>query len=325
MSKITEKIRTPIAEEMRVFEKKFHEAMKSEIPLLNRITHYIIHRKGKQIRPMFVFLIAKMLGQISEKTYRMASLIELIHTGTLIHDDVVDDSLIRRGFFSIHALWKNKVAVLVGDYLLSKSLLLAANYDHHDLLKVICRTIREMSEGELLQIEKSRRLDITEEVYEQIIRYKTASLISACCEGGARSVDTNENVALQMQRFGELIGMAFQIKDDLFDYEHNNLVGKPIGIDIKERKITLPLIYTLQKASSEERKWMINTIKNHNKDKTRVRELIDYVKRSGGVDYAVQKMTNLHKSVLKILDQYPENPAKTSLKIMVHYVIERKR
>lgn len=299
--------------------------MKSPVPLLNRITHYIIHRKGKQMRPMFVFLTAKMLGQIQEKTYRMASLIELIHTGTLIHDDVVDDSHMRRGFFSIHTLWKNKVAVLIGDYLLSKSLLLATDHYHYDLLNIISCAIRKMSEGELLQIEKARKLDITEEVYDQIIHNKTASLISACCEGGARSVNADENTALQMQKLGNLIGMAFQIKDDLFDYEHNNLTGKPIGIDIKERKITLPLIHTLEKASSENRKWMINTIKNHNKNKARIRELIDYVKRSGGVDYATEKMKRLLRSALEILEQYPENPAKESLKIMLYYVTNRQR
>lgn len=299
--------------------------MKSRVPLLDRIIHYIIHRKGKQMRPMFVFLTAKMLGQIHEKTYHMASLIELIHTGTLVHDDVVDESHMRRGFFSIHTLWKNKVAVLVGDYLLSKSLLLATDHNYYDLLKIISRTIREMCEGELLQMEKARKLDITEDIYDQIIHHKTASLISACCEGGACSVDADENTTFQMKKFGELIGMAFQIKDDLFDYEYNNLAGKPIGIDIKERKITLPLIHTLEKAPSEDRKWIINTIKNHNKNKTRVRELINYVKQSGGVEYAIKKMKSLRQNALEILDRYPESAAKESLKIMAHYVIDRQR
>ncbi|HAV53938.1 MAG TPA: polyprenyl synthetase [Aequorivita sp.] len=311
---------------MELFEKKFSASMSSKVSLLNRITHYVVNRKGKQMRPMFVFLIAKMTGngQVNERTYRGASVIELIHTATLVHDDVVDDSNRRRGFFSINALWKNKIAVLVGDYLLSKGLLLSIDNDDFDLLKIISVAVREMSEGELLQIEKARRLDITEEIYFEIIRQKTATLIAACCAMGARSVMAPDEEVEKMRKFGELIGTAFQIKDDLFDYgtEH---IGKPTGIDIKEQKMTLPLIYALNHSSSQEKKWLINSVKNHNKDKQRVKEVITFVKDNGGLDYAVTKMKEYQQQALQLLESYPTSPYKESLELMVNYVIDRKK
>ncbi|MFV0237668.1 MAG: polyprenyl synthetase family protein [Flavobacteriales bacterium] len=310
---------------MEIFEDKFRSAMRSRVPLLDRITHYIVRRKGKQMRPMFVFLVSKMLGDVEERTYRAASLIELIHTATLVHDDVVDDSNMRRGFFSINALWKNKIAILVGDYLLSKSLLMAVDHNDHDLLKVVSRSIKEMSEGELLQIEKARKLDITESVYYEIIRMKTATLIASCCEGGARSVNVSEEQAKMMRHFGECIGMAFQIKDDLFDYQKTNLIGKPVGIDIQERKMTLPLIYAINHASEKDKKWLIQSIKKYNKDKKRVGEVIDYVKRSGGIEYSIEKMKMYQKEALQIISNQPESPAKESLIEMINYVIEREK
>ncbi|MBL7472456.1 polyprenyl synthetase family protein [Robertkochia sediminum] len=324
--KVVEQIKEPIHEEMELFEKKFHDAMSSRVALLNRISHYIVNRKGKQMRPMFVFLVAKMAsgGKVNERTYRGASVIELIHTATLVHDDVVDDSNRRRGFFSINALWKNKIAVLVGDYLLSKGLLLSIDHGDFDLLKIISVAVREMSEGELLQIEKARRLDITEEVYYEIIRQKTATLIAACCALGACSVTNDEEEVERMRRFGELIGMAFQIKDDLFDYT-DGPIGKPTGIDIKEQKMTLPLIYSLNQADRPKKRWIINSVKNHNKDKVRVRELIAYVKSSGGLEYAEQKMFAFQKEALDILNTYPKTPYRDALELMVNYVIERKK
>lgn len=310
---------------MELFEKKFHESMSSKVALLNRITYYIVNRKGKQMRPMFVFLTAKMVsnGTVNERTYRGASVIELIHTATLVHDDVVDDSNRRRGFFSINALWKNKIAVLVGDYLLSKGLLLSIDNGDFDLLRIISVAVREMSEGELLQIEKARRLDITEDVYYEIIRQKTATLIAACCALGACSVNPEGNHTEKMRRFGELIGMAFQIKDDLFDYTEDS-IGKPTGIDIKEQKMTLPLIYTLNNCSKEEKKWLINSVKNHNKDKKRVKEVIAFVKKSGGLAYAEQKMAEFREEALLLLSDYPSSDYKDALTLMVNYVIERK-
>lgn len=324
--KIVEQIKEPIAYEMELFEQKFRLSMSSKVALLNRITHYIVNRKGKQMRPMFVFLVAKMLdnGAVSERTYRGASVIELIHTATLVHDDVVDDSNRRRGFFSINALWKNKIAVLVGDYLLSKGLLMCIDNNDFDLLKIISVAVREMSEGELLQIEKSRKLDITEAVYYEIIRQKTATLIAACCSLGAASVKPNSKEVETMRRFGELIGMAFQIKDDLFDYGDAK-IGKPTGIDIKEQKMTLPLIHVLNHCSEKERAWLINSIKKHNKDKKRVKEVIAFVKTHGGLEYATEKMKAFQKEALEILSTYPESPYKTSLELMVNYVIDRKK
>ena len=320
-----ELIKQPILNEMELFESKFRESMVSKVPLLNRITQYIVRRKGKQMRPMFVFLVAKMVsgGKFEERTYRGASIIELIHTATLVHDDVVDDSNRRRGFFSINALWKNKIAVLVGDFLLSKGLLLSIDNDDFDILKLISVAVREMSEGELLQIEKARSLDITEEVYFEIIRQKTATLIAACCGIGAASVGSSKEEIEKMRLFGELIGIAFQIKDDLFDYTEDK-IGKPTGIDIKEQKMTLPLIYTLNTCNTEDRKWLINSVKKYNKDKKRVKEVIAFVKQKGGMEYTISKMKEYHQKAIDILETYPNSPYKTSLLTMVNYVIERK-
>ena len=324
--KIVEQIKLPIKEEMELFEEKFKESMVSNVPLLNRITHYIVRRKGKQMRPMFVFLVAKMVsnGGFNERTYRGASVIELIHTATLVHDDVVDDSNRRRSFFSLNALWKNKIAVLVGDFLLSKGLLLSIDNDDFDLLKLISIAVREMSEGELLQIEKARKLDITEDVYFDIIRQKTATLIAACTGIGAASVGAKQEEIDVMRKFGELIGIAFQIKDDLFDYTDDK-IGKPTGIDIKEQKMTLPLIYTLNNCSDKEKKWLINSIKNHNKDKKRVKQIITFVKQNGGIKYTTAKMKEYQSKALEILNTYPSSPYKDSLIQMVNYVIERKK
>jgi octaprenyl-diphosphate synthase len=323
---ITTQIKQPIVDEMELFEKKFYESMTSKVALLNRITYYIVNRKGKQMRPMFVFLMAKMVskGTVNERTYRGACVIELIHTATLVHDDVVDDSNRRRGFFSINALWKNKIAVLVGDYLLSKGLLLSIDNEDFDLLKIISVAVREMSEGELLQIEKARRLDITETIYYEIIRKKTATLIAACCALGARSVVEDEIQVENMRKFGELIGMAFQIKDDLFDYSEE-AIGKPTGIDIKEQKMTLPLIHVLNNCTSKEKSWLINSIKNHNKDKKRVKEVIAFVKDNHGLTYAENKMVEFQQEALQLLNDYPESDYKAALILMVNYVIERKK
>ena len=324
--KTVSQIKQPIEYEMELFEKKFQLSMYSKVSLLNRITHYVVNRKGKQMRPMFVFLIAKMFnnGDVNDRTYRGASVIELIHTATLVHDDVVDESNKRRGFFSINALWKNKIAVLVGDFLLSKGLLLSIDNSDFDLLKIISTAVREMSEGELLQIEKARKLDITESVYFEIIRKKTATLIAACCEMGSQSVMAPKTEVENMRQFGEYIGMAFQIKDDLFDYGTQK-IGKPTGIDIKEQKMTLPLIHTLNNCSKKEKKWVVNSIKNHNTDKVRVNELIHFVKEKGGLDYAVSKMKEYQNMALAILQKYPDSTYKESLELMVNYVIERKK
>ena len=323
---VTLQIKKPILQEMELFEKKFYDSMSSQIALLNRITYYIVNRKGKQMRPMFVFLTAKMLtnGTVNERTYRGASVIELIHTATLVHDDVVDDSNRRRGFFSINALWKNKIAVLVGDYLLSKGLLLSIDNGDFDLLKIISVAVREMSEGELLQIEKARRLDITEAIYFEIIQKKTATLIASCCALGAKSVIDDEVQVENMRKFGELIGMAFQIKDDLFDYS-DEAIGKPTGIDIKEQKMTLPLIHVLNNCSAKEKSWLINSIKNHNKDKARVKEVIKFVISNNGLAYAENIMEQYQQEALLLLEHYPESIFKDSLILMVNYVIERKK
>lgn len=324
MANTVELIKAPISDEMKLFEQKFYESMKSNVPLLDKVTRFVVTTKGKQMRPMFVFLCAKLVGNVNEKTFRGASMIELIHTATLVHDDVVDESFKRRNFFSINALWKNKIAVLVGDYLLSKSVLLSTDNRDYDLLAVISRTIREMSEGELLQLEKARKLDITEEIYYEIIRQKTATLIAACCEVGVLSNNVDAETAKKMQLFGTYTGMAFQIKDDLFDYQTSNIIGKPVGIDIKEQKMTLPLIYTLKNASPEQYKKYFATIKRHNTDGKRVRELIDFVKSSGGMDYAIQTMKDYQQKALEILSEFPDNEAKDALKLMLDYVIRRK-
>jgi len=323
--KVVEIIKKPIYYEMEVFEKKFRDSMSSNVSLLNRITHFIVNRKGKQMRPMFVFLVSKMFGngKVNERTYRGAAVIELIHTATLVHDDVVDDSYKRRGFFSVNALWKNKIAVLVGDYLLSKGLLLSIENEDFDLLKIISVAVREMSQGELLQIEKSRSLDITIDTYFEIIRQKTATLIASCCAIGAKAVGCNEKEVQKMHKLGELIGMAFQIKDDLFDYGKKK-IGKPIGIDIREKKMTLPLIHALNKSSKSDKRFIINIIKNRNKNKTKVDELIKLVKEKGGIEFAEEKMNFYRQKALKILREFPKNDYRDSLELILNYVIERK-
>ena len=322
--KVVEKIKKPIYDEMEVFEKKFRDSMSSNVSLLNRITHFIVNRKGKQMRPMFVFLVSKMFGngKVNERTYRGAAVIELIHTATLVHDDVVDESYKRRGFFSINALWKNKIAVLVGDYLLSKGLLLSIENEDFDILKIISVAVREMSQGELLQIEKSRSLDITLDTYFEIIRQKTATLLASCCAIGAKAVNCNKKEVQKMYKLGELTGMAFQIKDDLFDYGKKK-IGKPVGIDIKEKKMTLPLIHVLNKSSKSEKRFIINTIKNSNKNKIKVNKLIHLVKEKGGIEYAEKKMNFYRQSAIKILHEFPKNDYRDSLELMLNYVIER--
>ncbi|MBE4948078.1 polyprenyl synthetase family protein [Chryseobacterium culicis] len=324
MANIVEEIKRPINDEMKLFEQKFYESMQSKVALLDKVTRFIVTTKGKQMRPMFVFLCAKLVGEVTEKTYRGASMIELIHTATLVHDDVVDESFKRRNFFSINALWKNKIAVLVGDYLLSKSVLLSTDHKDYDLLGVISRTIREMSEGELLQLEKARKLDITEDVYYEIIRQKTATLIAACCEIGVLSNNADEALAKKMMDFGTFTGMAFQIKDDLFDYLSSNVIGKPVGIDIKEQKMTLPLIHTLKAANEKDRKYYFDTIKRYNNNPKRVKELIEFVKSSGGLEYAITVMKDFQQKAKDILNEFPDSEARKSLHIMLDYVIERK-
>ncbi len=320
--KIIDQLKRPIGEEMELFEGRFSKAMSSKVALLNRITHYIVNRKGKQMRPMFVFLTAKLLGKTNERTFRAASVIELIHTATLVHDDVVDGSDKRRGFFSINALWKNKIAVLVGDYLLSKGLLLCIDNKDFDLLEIISIAVREMSEGELLQIEKARNLDINEEIYYEVIRKKTATLIASCCALGACSVDASQNDIKEMTYFGEKIGMAFQIKDDLFDYGQQR-IGKPTGIDIRERKMTLPLIYAMKQASPLERRWLKRNFKKNNKNKKTVKEVIAFVKSKGGLEYSISKMHEFQQEAISILDSFPASESKDSLKKLVSYVIDR--
>ena len=315
-------IKSPVADELDIFEKKFKLAMKSKVPLLDRVTYYIVQRKGKQLRPMFVLLSAKLFGEISDKTYNAAALVELLHTATLVHDDVVDNSYYRRGFFSVNALWKNKIAVLVGDFLLSKGLLLSMDNNHFDLLKIMSEAVREMSEGELLQMEKARKLDIKEEVYFEIIRQKTATLIASACACGAASVIDDKSMIDKVHLFGEKIGVAFQIKDDLFDYG-NHEIGKPKGIDIKERKMTLPLIYALSNASSSDKRRIINIVKNENENPKKVDEVILFVRASGGIEYATEKMKNYRQQALDILAEFPDNEARKSLNDLVMYTTER--
>lgn len=324
MSKLKE-IKQPIEEHLDVFEKKFKASMKSNVPLLDIITRYIVKRKGKQMRPMFVFLTAGMLGEIKDSTYIAASLIELLHTATLVHDDVVDDSNERRGFFSINALWKNKVAVLVGDFLLSKGLLLALDNNEFELLKIVSDATREMSEGELLQIEKARKLDIDESIYFDIIQKKTASLIASCCASGASSVKAPPESIKLMKAFGIKTGIAFQIKDDLFDYESTNITGKPNGIDIKEQKMTLPLIYLLNNSSRSEKRQIINIVKNHNTNPEKVKFVIDLVNQSGGIKYAKDKMTAYHNEAIEILNSFPDSPYRQALHQLVDFTISRQK
>ena len=321
--KILEKIKSPIKKEMDLFEEKFSSSMISDVPLLNRITHYVVKRKGKQMRPMFVFLTAKMMsknGVIDEKVYRAASIIELIHTATLIHDDVVDSSDKRRGFFSLNALWKNKIAVLVGDFLLSKGMLLCIDNDDFDLLKIISKSVKDMSQGELLQIEKARRLDIDEKTYFKIITKKTASLIASCCALGASASNSSKSQINKFYELGEKIGIAFQLKDDLFDYG-NRKIGKPTGIDIKEKKLTLPLIYALNNSSESKKKWLINSVKNSN-DYV-IKDIISYVTEMGGIDYTQKKINEYYNSAVEDLKYFEDNEFKESLKKLIKYVIER--
>ncbi len=310
---------------MKQFENYFKKAMKSETLLLDKITHYIIRRKGKQMRPMFVFLSSKLCGGVTESTYAAASMIELLHTATLVHDDVVDVSNKRRGFFSVNALWKNKIAVLVGDYLLSRGLLLSVDNNEFELLRIVSNAVKEMSEGELLQQEKSRLLNITEEVYYEIIRQKTASLIAACCHSGASAAGANKEQSLAMKEFGLNVGLAFQIKDDLFDYGFGDKIGKPTGIDLQERKMTLPLIYTLQKSDRSVKRQLVNIVKNHNTENAQVKVLVNIVIETGGIDYAVKKMEEFRDKALEILNTFPDNEARQSLTSLVHYTINRKK
>ena len=322
MSLSIKEIQAPIANEMKAFEGKFRQSMKTKVTLLDTIMNYIVQRKGKQIRPMFVFLMAGLCGEISEKSYRGAALIELLHTATLVHDDVVDESNYRRSFFSINALWKNKIAVLVGDYLLSKALLLSINNDDFELLKIGSTAILEMAEGELMQIEKARKLDITEEVYFEIIRRKTATLIAACCAMGVSSVGADVETVAKARLFGEKVGIAFQIKDDLFDYGDAE-IGKPLGIDIKEKKMTLPLIYALNQADWTTKRRIINIIKNESENSNKVNEVISFVKKSGGLEYATKSMQVLVNEAHIILDTFPDNPFRRSLAGLVQFTIER--
>ncbi len=315
-------IQSPIVDEMKAFEPKFRQFMKSNVMLLDQIMNYIVRRKGKQLRPMFVFLSAGVCGEITESSYRGAALIELLHTATLVHDDVVDDSNYRRGFFSINALWKNKVAVLVGDYLLSRGLLLSVEYEEFELLKIVSNAVKELSEGELLQMEKARRLDINEEVYFQIIRQKTASLIASCCAVGASSVGASKDMVQKMHAFGEKVGMAFQIKDDLFDYGEEE-IGKPLGIDIKEKKMTLPLIYALNNASWLEKRRIINIIKNESHKPKKVIEVIDFVKKSGGLTYAKTVMQQYVDEAHILLYEFADSDHRKSLQQLVQFTIER--
>ncbi|MDG1477724.1 MAG: polyprenyl synthetase family protein [Vicingaceae bacterium] len=325
MSKL-DQIKKPIEKEIKEFEPRFRASMKSRVSLLDKIMHYIVKRKGKQMRPMFVFLTAKVFGETTDSTYRAAAMIELLHTATLVHDDVVDDANKRRGFFSINAIWKNKIAVLVGDYLLSKGLLLAVENDEFELLRIMSNSVREMSEGELLQIEKARKLDITEKVYYDIIRQKTATLIASCCASGANSVGMDKATIERMRLFGEYTGIAFQIKDDLFDYgSDGETIGKPTGIDIKEKKMTLPLIYALSKASSSDKRRIIRNVKKHNENKKKVKEVINFVIETGGIEYAQKAMHDYKDKALAILKEFEQNEANKALAELVIFTTERKK
>lgn len=318
------KIRIPIANELDAFEDKFKTSMQSKVPLLDRVTHYIYKRKGKQMRPMFVFFSAKLCGGISESTYRGAALVELLHTATLVHDDVVDDAYERRGFLSINAVWKNKIAVLVGDFLLAKGLLLSVEHNELKILKIVSDAVQQMSEGELLQIEKVRRLDIVEDIYYEIIRQKTASLIASCCASGASSAGASDEVVEKMRLFGEYIGMAFQIKDDLLDFGYED-IGKPKGIDIKEKKITLPLIYSLNNSNKSTKSKIIKLVKYHNEEPEKVDEIINFVRDTGGLEYAERKMFEFQQKAFDILNTFSESETKKSLEDLVKYTTERRK
>ena len=310
---------------MALFEDKFKQSLKSNVALLDKIMYYIIKRKGKQMRPMFVFLSAKLFGKFNDRTYRAASMIELLHTATLVHDDVIDESNFRRGFFSINALWKNKIAVLVGDFLLSRGLLLAVKNKEFKLLEIMSLAVQEMSEGELLQIEKARKLDITEEVYLDIVRKKTATLIAACCASGANASNQDPSIVEKMRLFGEKAGIAFQIKDDLFDYTQSSFIGKPTALDIREQKMTLPLIYTLNSVNLKLKKYIFNIVKNHPKNEQKVAEVVKIVKEKGGLEYAEQKMYFYHKEATNILNEFDNNDANKSLRLLLDYVVNRKQ
>ncbi|WPU93676.1 polyprenyl synthetase family protein [Mucilaginibacter sabulilitoris] len=315
-------IKKPIAADIDVFEEKFKASMQSSVPLLDRITHYIVKRKGKQIRPMFVFFAASICGGINESTHRGAALVELLHTASLVHDDVVDNSYQRRGFFSINALWKNKIAVLVGDYLLSKGLLLSIDNNDFKLLRIVSDAVKQMSEGELMQIEKVRRMDIGEPVYYEVIRQKTASLIASCCACGAASAGASDEVIEKMRLFGEKIGIAFQIKDDMFDFGTDD-VGKPLGIDIKEKKVTLPLIYSLANATGAEKKRIINLVKNHNDDPAKIAQIIKFVNETGGLQYAETQMKKYQDEAFEILNTFPDSDSHRGLEQLVRFTTER--
>ena len=319
------KIIIPIKTEMDSFEKKFRESVSSDVPIVDKIMHYIIKRKGKQIRPIFVFLSSKLFGKISKSSYTAASLIELLHTATLIHDDVVDESNLRRGVFSINAVWKNKIAVLVGDFLLSKGLLLSVKNKEYKMLEIMSSAVEQMSEGELLQMEKSRKLNISEDDYYKIIRKKTAALISACCESGAVASKQCDTVCEKMRLFGEYAGMAFQIKDDLFDYESNINIGKPKGIDIKDKKLTLPIIYSLNNVSYNQKRNIINTIKRDYDNEEKIIELYNIVKSCGGIDYSKKIMKKYHDKAIGILNEFEDNEAKKSLILLLKFIINRKK
>lgn len=319
-----DELRRPIAGELSLFENKFKESMRSNTPLLDRITHYIYKAKGKQIRPLFVFFSAELCGGINESTHRGAALVELLHTATLVHDDVVDNSYERRGFFSINALWKNKIAVLVGDFLLSKGLLLSLNNNDFHLLRIVSEAVKLMSEGELLQMEKARRMDINETIYFDVIRQKTASLIASCCACGAASAGASDGQVELLRQFGENVGMAFQIKDDLFDFGDDN-VGKPRGIDIKEKKLTLPLIFALNKSSRSEKRKIINLIRNHNEEKDKVAEVIAFVKEKGGMEYAAETMLAYQEKAFELLRTFPDSPSRNSLEQLVLFTTQRRK
>ena len=317
-------IQKPIATEIAAFEKKFKQSMQSSVPLLDIITQYLYKQKGKQMRPMFVFFAAGLCGTINESTYRGASLVELLHTASLVHDDVVDNANERRGLFSVNALWKNKVAVLVGDFLLAKGLLLSVNNSELHLLKIVSHAVEQMSEGELLQIEKARKLDIKEEIYYEIIRKKTASLIASCCASGASSVGASDEVVEKMRLFGEKVGLAFQIKDDLFDFGLDD-IGKPVGNDIKEKKMTLPLIYALNETTTAQKRNIIKLVKNHNDNPEKVAEVIQFVRRSGGLEYATNKMLQYQQEAFDILAEFPDNKYKIGLQELVKFTTERNK
>jgi octaprenyl-diphosphate synthase len=312
-----------IETELKTFEGKFKEAVTSNTLLLDRVMRYVVKRKGKQLRPMFVFLAAKLCGNVNESTYRAASLVELLHTATLVHDDVVDDSLERRGFFSVYALWKNKVSVLVGDYLLAKGLLLSVDNDDFKILRLLSDAVRKMSEGELLQMEKSRSLNLNEDVYFQIVKNKTASLLASACAAGAWSSSQNEEITSKMKAFGEKVGIAFQIKDDLFDYAYQD-IGKPTGNDIKEKKLTLPLIYTLNTIDKKTRRDIIYIIKNESNKRNKINYVIDVVSKSGGIEYTVAKMNDYKQQALDILHSFPPSDIRTGFEDLVNFVTDRK-